>query len=921
MSLPPNIIAVLTVGVYVGLTNTTITCDWQAGDVRHGYIEAATATNLVNDAWAYWKSWSVTTTETNLVDFYSRATNETLRFWRFSTWSDMDGDGISNESEMSRYYTDHQLNDSDDDGIPDDFEIALGMNPTNADDWASVPKITCGNGGRYATLSAALEATTTNSIVEIQPGVYSWSEITLPTYPVIITSPDGGRNKRVILEGRGSGAYILSIPDAARSVIRGLYFDLRESSFLSAVWVGSGSISSGTGGSARIENCYFHMSRKPGTLSAGVYDYRYSKQLLTISGCVFNALGCDYARGCYFYDANPAVIEHCTFVNFPPANADRSMGIFYASTIQGYQGDDVVCPMVIKSSLFDESFTNTYAVAKGNGADFYDVTLRDCLVPNTICLAECDAIAYDCIESNSCVTTYGLLDNGSPAIDKGGPSSGYGFDIKGVDRDDNPDIGADEYVTSNAGDIDGDGMLDEFENELVTNPFLADTDYDGIPDSLEYEHSSSPTNAEELCCNLHVIVTNPAPAYLDARCALVISNQTGFTRASLEYTATNAVNEIIFPHAIYNLTNEYYLATKLSDGDDSWEGSYLWSRKSLTPTNHEYSITLVIPDECWDADGDGMADAWENQHELSPTNAADAFLDKDCDGLLNLHEYYAGTNPTDATEDGHDTALYAIDRGIDALLSSTEYNNSNCLYASYSVTSNTTHLLLNTNCWAHTIDLSSASPWNDWHSFCEAGTLITRRHVLFAKHYLFQRGEGNKNIAFRGCDGQIFWRHITETNFSNSTDIKVAILSEDVPSTVSSALLLPSNFYDYIRDGKGLPVLTLDQQEHPLVFDIGSSLSNQMLHTTFSELPTRLRYSEEIQMGDSGNPSYLIIGNTPVLVMTTWFGLYSSPCGPSLTAWRNELQSLVNELTLSAGLNTNDYQVETIDLSQYRRLQ
>jgi uncharacterized repeat protein (TIGR02543 family) len=50
-----------------------------------------------------------------------------------------------------------------------------------------------------------------------------------------------------------------------------------------------------------------------------------------------------------------------------------------------------------------------------------------------------------------------------------------------------------------------------------------------------------------------------------------------------------------------------------------------------------------------DADGDGMSDDWENTY-LGGTNAAlgGAMEDRDGDGFSNLHEYIAGTDPTNA---------------------------------------------------------------------------------------------------------------------------------------------------------------------------------------------------------------------------------------------------------------------------------
>ena len=46
-----------------------------------------------------------------------------------------------------------------------------------------------------------------------------------------------------------------------------------------------------------------------------------------------------------------------------------------------------------------------------------------------------------------------------------------------------------------------------------------------------------------------------------------------------------------------------------------------------------------------DRDGDGIPDDWEVQHGLNADDAADALLDADGDGLTNLQEFTAGTDP------------------------------------------------------------------------------------------------------------------------------------------------------------------------------------------------------------------------------------------------------------------------------------
>jgi len=49
-----------------------------------------------------------------------------------------------------------------------------------------------------------------------------------------------------------------------------------------------------------------------------------------------------------------------------------------------------------------------------------------------------------------------------------------------------------------------------------------------------------------------------------------------------------------------------------------------------------------------DSDHDTMNDAWEVQHNLNPTNAADALVDDDSDYVLNKNEYGADTDPWNA---------------------------------------------------------------------------------------------------------------------------------------------------------------------------------------------------------------------------------------------------------------------------------
>ncbi len=76
-------------------------------------------------------------------------------------------------------------------------------------------------------------------------------------------------------------------------------------------------------------------------------------------------------------------------------------------------------------------------------------------------------------------------------------------------------------------------------------------------------------------------------------------------------------------------------------------------RVSLTgyanePTNWVAAVATPGPSFTSDRDGDGMPDAWETQYNFNVANAIDATQDADSDGLTNLQEYLAGTDPRDA---------------------------------------------------------------------------------------------------------------------------------------------------------------------------------------------------------------------------------------------------------------------------------
>ena len=104
--------------------------------------------------------------------------------------------------------------------------------------------------------------------------------------------------------------------------------------------------------------------------------------------------------------------------------------------------------------------------------------------------------------------------------------------------------------------------------------------------------------------------------------------------------------------------------------DEGWRcGLQLfWSGPSfatqIVPTNNVWHL---VGDP--DADGDGAPDWWESLYGFDPEDPADAALDPDSDGLSNLAEFFAGTNPLLADSDGDGMPDgWELARGLDASL-------------------------------------------------------------------------------------------------------------------------------------------------------------------------------------------------------------------------------------------------------------
>lgn len=224
----------------------------------------------------------------------------------------------------------------------------------------------------------------------------------------------------------------------------------------------------------------------------------------------------------------------------------------------------------------------------------------------------------------------------------------------------------------------------------------------------------------------------------------------------------------------------------------------------------------------------------------------------------------------------------------------------------------------NPNFWLKDIDLSCASPWNDSCGTQRAGTLISKRHVVFAKHFPLWSGA---RILFVDKGGEVCPCNVEKTKEVAGTDIMVGSLNAEVTPNIRPARILPDDFTKYIGCGRGMPLATLTRQEQAYLSELNEIPTNgapPKVRNIAPKLKLWQSFRAGIVGGDSGNPAFLIIGDEAVLLYCLHMGGLGS--GPWIHLHRREVQAAMDELCPGYKLETFNFQACAVTTSPDGRL-
>ncbi|MCQ2391423.1 MAG: hypothetical protein MJ240_08355, partial [Kiritimatiellae bacterium] len=377
----------------------------------------------------------------------------------------------------------------------------------------------------------------------------------------------------------------------------------------------------------------------------------------------------------------------------------------------------------------------------------------------------------------------------------------------------------------------------------------------------------------------------------------------------------------------YESVRVYFWDDANSNGwRDVWEAT---STNWLNASGHTTVVRKSLQYGGFDLDNDNLPDWWEVEHGLSFTNALDAYLDFDGDGILNGQEFAIGTEPD--ISQGTNNLFYVLNRSIDERIAGTLHTNRVELYADIMHNGYNSNFIANTNFWLNGVDLSCSHIWSEYpvaytNPFTPTSwrlTLIGPREVIYASHVdYYDENHGwtmpaDRIYWFKGKSGAIYRRTLV-ARASIGCDISVGLLNETIPTNdVSPAVYFPTNFYRFAGNLKYIPQFFIDENSKAYVMSYEGVDLN---------VPNSIRYGKNYQIGNrmeyykpggiysgSSSPQFMLVGRKPVLIGTLWKATGGSVFAPfHLNAIERKIHDLEGD---------NSFKVGTVDLNGFWEIQ
>jgi hypothetical protein len=200
------------------------------------------------------------------------------------------------------------------------------------------------------------------------------------------------------------------------------------------------------------------------------------------------------------------------------------------------------------------------------------------------------------------------------------------------------------------------------------------------------------------------------------------------------------------------------------------------------------------------------------------------------------------------------------------------------------------------------------------------GTLITRKHVLFAQHVPYP--ERPFDIFFTNKDSRTFSYKVTAIQQVAGTDIAIGTLDRDADPSLNVYRVLPDNWLQYIANKTEtlttfgitfketkttLPILYVDSEKKVSTADLTEVRMNKATVTPPSFEPARA-WTEALVVGDSGNPIFVMLGSELVLLGAWYTGTDAGVVGtfPWLIDYKAQIESITGTKLQIADLSGLD---------------